>query len=68
MMNKRQKDIYDFIKTFIAENKYSPSMREITTTVGLKSVSTTHGHLDRLRNKGYIDFINSSPRTLQITR
>lgn len=68
MMNKRQKDIYEFIKTFISENKYSPSMREITTAVGLKSVSTTHGHLDHLREKGYIDFINSSPRTLQITR
>ncbi|MCK1999398.1 hypothetical protein MPH47_19575 [Psychrobacillus psychrodurans] len=67
-MNKRQKDIYDFIKNFLNEYNYSPSMREITTAVGLKSVSTTHGHLERLRNKGYIDFINSLPRTLQIVR
>jgi len=67
-MNKRQMAIYEYIKEFLAENKYSPSMREITTAVGLKSVSTVHGHLDRLRDKGYIDFINSSPRTLQITR
>ena len=67
-MNKRQMAIYDYIKEFLAENKYSPSMREITAAVGLKSVSTVHGHLDRLRDKGYIDFINSSPRTLQIIR
>lgn len=50
------------------QNKYSPPMRELTVVVGLKSVLTAHGHLDRLRNKGYIDFINSSPRTLQIIR
>ena len=67
-MNKRQMAIYEYIKEFLAENKYSPSMREITTAVGLKSVSTVHGHLDRLRDKGYIDFINSSPRTLQVIR
>ncbi|MEK5215334.1 LexA family protein [Psychrobacillus sp. FSL H8-0487] len=67
-MNKRQLQIYEYIKHFLAENKYSPSMREITAAVGLKSVSSVHGHLDRLREKGYIDFINSSPRTLQIIR
>ncbi len=67
-MSKRQKEIYEYIKKFLSENKYSPSMREITTGVGLKSVSTVHGHLDRLRDKGYIHFINSSPRTLQIIR
>jgi len=51
----------------LAKNKYSP-LREITVVVGLKSISTAHGHLDRLRNKRYIDFINFSPRTLQIIR
>lgn len=67
-MNKRQIEIYEYIKEFLSENKYSPSMREITTAVGLKSVSITHGHLERLRNKGYIDFINTLTRTLQIVR
>lgn len=47
--------------------KFSP-LREITVVVGLKSISTAHGNLDRLRNKRYIDFINFSPRTLQIIR
>ena len=51
----------------LAKNKFS-QLREITVVVGLKSISTAHGHLDRLRNKRYIDFINFSPRTLQIIR
>ncbi|WP_342510622.1 hypothetical protein MKY34_11395 [Sporosarcina sp. FSL K6-1522] len=66
-MKERQQRIYDFIRTYIEENKYSPTMREITAGVGLKSVSTVHGHLDRMREKGYIDFADSRPRTLRIT-
>ncbi|MFJ7933735.1 hypothetical protein [Sporosarcina sp. NPDC096371] len=65
-MSERQQLIYNYIKKFIAENHYSPSMREITDAVGLKSVSTVHGHLDRMRDKGYVDFVNTSARTLRI--
>ena len=65
-MSERQQKIYDFIKKHIKENQYAPTIREITTAVGLKSPSTVHGHLDRMRDKGYIDFVNSSPRTLRI--
>ncbi|TQR14413.1 winged helix-turn-helix transcriptional regulator [Psychrobacillus lasiicapitis] len=68
MMSKRQKQIYEYIKKYLAEKKYSPSIREIAEAVGLRSSSTVHGHLDNLRNNGYIDFVNSSPRTLQIVR
>lgn len=67
-MNKRQKQIYDYIKKFIADNHYSPSIREITDGVGLKSSSTVHGHLDRMREKGYITFIDTCSRTLQIVK
>ncbi|MEK4085587.1 LexA family protein [Psychrobacillus sp. FSL K6-1415] len=67
-MNRRQKEIYEYIKHFLAENKYSPSMREVGNAVGIKSSSTIHKHLDNMRKNGYIDFINSSPRTLQIIR
>lgn len=64
-MNNRQLQIYEYIKNFLAGNIYSPSMREIPVPIGLKPVSTSHDPLDRLRVKGYIDFINSSPSTLQ---
>lgn len=65
-MGKRQKQIYDYIKDFIQENQYSPTMREIAKAVELKSVSTVHSHLEKMREKGYIDFVNSSPRTLRV--
>lgn len=65
-MKERQQKIYDYIKVCVAENQYPPTIREIAAAVGLSSPSTVHGHLDRMRKKGYIDFVNSSPRTLRI--
>lgn len=67
-MSKPQLQIYEYIKEILAENKFSPSKKEITEAVDLKSVSIVHGHQDILRDKGYIDFINSSQFTLQINR
>ncbi|MEK3973747.1 LexA family protein [Psychrobacillus sp. FSL K6-1267] len=66
-MTKRQREIYEYIKTFISEHHYSPTIREITKALGLKSSSTVHGHLETMRKKGYITYIDSFPRTLQIT-
>ena len=67
-MNKRQLQIYEYIKHYISEKNYSPSIREIATAVGYSSGSCVHGHLDVMREKGYINFIDTRPRTLQIVR
>jgi repressor LexA len=48
---KRQMAIYAFIQTFLNENKFSPTVREIADAVNLKSSSTAHGHLNRLAKK-----------------
>jgi len=65
-MSDRQKDILDYIKSYTAENKYPPTIREIATAVGLKSPSTVHGHLEWMRENGYINFVKASPRTLTV--
>lgn len=67
-MSKRQIEIYEYIKKFLEENRYSPSVREIGKAVGLRSSATVHRHLDKMKEKGYINFINSRSRTLQIVR
>jgi len=65
-MTERQQKIFVFIKKYIEENRYSPTTREITSGIGLKSVSSVHGHLVKMRKNGYIDFIDFLPRTLSI--
>jgi repressor LexA len=51
---KRQTQILDFIKSFIAEKHYAPSVRQIGKAVNLASPSTVHMHLQALENKGLI--------------
>jgi repressor LexA len=65
-MKTRQRSIIAAINDHIDKLGYPPSIREIGEAVGLKSSSTVHGHLNRLRNKGYIEWEPLSPRTLRI--
>ncbi|MEK3955706.1 MULTISPECIES: LexA family protein [unclassified Psychrobacillus] len=67
-MGNRQKLIYEYIKGYLAEHSYSPTIREIAYGVGLNSPATVHGHLESMRRKGYIDFIDQRSRTLHILR
>jgi len=63
-MRERQRTSLEYIKSYTAEKLCPSPIREITTAVGLRTPSTVHGHLDRMRENGYIKFVNSSPRTL----
>ena len=47
-LTKKQTEVYEFIKTFISENNYSPSLRDIRAGLGLSSVSAVAEHVDNL--------------------
>lgn len=49
--NKAEK-IVEFVNAFIAENGYSPSVREIGEAVGLRSTASVSYHLQALQEKG----------------
>lgn len=46
--------VYDFTQSFIAQNGYVPSVREIMTGVGLRSTSIVHAHIENLVKEGRI--------------
>lgn len=46
---------------------YPPSVREIGEGINLKSTSTIHAHLHRLKDKELLDFEPSCPRTISLT-
>lgn len=54
------------ILQYVNENSY-PSVREIAEGVGLRSSNSVHGHLLRLRDRGFIKFDSQKPRTWEIT-
>jgi len=53
-LTRRQRQILDFLRGFVAENGYSPSLEEIGAHFGLSSVATVHKHVQHLAEKGYL--------------
>ena len=53
-LTRRQREIFDFIRSFVAEHGYSPSLEEIGSEFGLRSVATVHKHVQHLVEKGYL--------------
>lgn len=53
-LTRRQRQVFDFIRDFIREHNYSPSLEEIAKGLGLSSLATVHKHLGNLAEKGMI--------------
>jgi len=68
MLTKRQKQILDYIKKYIKNHDYSPSLEEIGKHFKLSSVSGVHQHIEALKSKGYLNKIDNQPRTIEITK
>lgn len=61
----RQTEILIFIEKFIADNGYSPTVREIGEHFRI-SPKGAYDHIIALQNKGYVDWKNQKPRTIRI--
>lgn len=49
-----QRQTLEFLRNFLADKGYAPTLKQISQHIGVKSVSTAHFHLDRLEQKGFI--------------
>lgn len=56
--------ILDFISDYTGNYGYSPSIREICQNVGLKSPSSVHMHLEKLKEDGYITRDSGKTRSI----
>lgn len=65
-LSPRVQQIFDFISTYASQHGYPPSVREIGSSVGLKSPSTVHMHLQTLEEKGLIKRIANKSRTIEL--
>ena len=61
-----QKELYDWLIKYIRENQHAPSIRQMMKAMKLRSPAPVQSRLERLRNKGYIDWIEGKARTLRI--
>lgn len=65
-LNKRQKQILNYIKENLRAKGYPPSVREIGEAVGLSSSSTVHTYLIQLESLGYIKRDPTKPRAIVV--
>lgn len=49
-----QRQTLEFLRNYIAEHGYGPTLKDIAQHIGVKSISTAHFHLERLESKGVI--------------
>jgi repressor LexA len=54
-LSVRQEKILDFIREFLEENRFPPTIREIGERVGISSTSVVKYNLDALERKGLIE-------------
>ncbi len=64
MLTKRQKQALDYIKKYIKQHDYAPSLEEIKKHLRLSSVSTAHFHVKSLQSMGYLQKEENQPRAL----
>ena len=54
LLSSKQQRIIDFIRSFVADRGYPPTVRDIVSGCGVSSTSVVAYNLDILRNEGYI--------------
>ena len=65
-ITRRQKEVIDFLFSFIQKNGYSPSYEEIASGLGLSSLATVHKHVTNLQNKGLLQRAHNRSRSIDV--
>jgi repressor LexA len=65
-LTRRQKEVMDFLSSFIVEKGYSPSYEEIAGGLGLASLATVHKHIQALEAKQYLRRSYNHSRSLEV--
>jgi repressor LexA len=67
-LSERQQRILEFIRTFIDEHQFPPTIREIGETVGITSTSVVKYNLDALERRGFIERDREISRGLRLVQ
>ena len=67
-LTKRQKEVLDFLVTFMNKHGYSPSFEEIARSMKLTSLATVHKHITTLERKGFVRRGYNQSRSIEVTQ
>jgi repressor LexA len=65
-LTRAQQELYDWLVEYIETTQHAPSIRQMMRAMNLRSPAPIQSRLERLRNKGYIDWTDGKARTLRI--
>ena len=65
-VTRRQREVLDFLESFVTRNGYSPSFEEIARGLELKSLATVHKHITNLEMKGLLDRERNRSRSIDV--
>lgn len=58
--------IYNYLQQFVSDNGFPPSVREIAAKFDIKSTSTVHYYLEKLKDKGLIEHAQNKKRAVVV--
>jgi repressor LexA len=67
-LTNRQQEIFDFVKKYVGEHGYPPTVRDIGKAIGLTSSSTVHAHLANLEKLGLLRRDPTKPRAIEVLK
>lgn len=67
-LTDRQKEILNFIQSYLEENGYPPTLREIGREFNIVSTFGVKRHLEALTKKGYLNILSNASRGISITK
>jgi len=65
-LTKRQKEVLDFLVSFLNKHGYSPSFEEIARSLKLTSLATVHKHITTLERKGFVRRGYNQSRSIEV--
>jgi repressor LexA len=65
-LTRRQREILDYLTSYIDEHGYAPSFEEIAGRFQFQSLATVHEHLTNLERKGYIRRTPNESRAIEV--
>jgi len=64
-LTTRQREVFDFIRSFIRTKRYPPTIREIAVNFGF-SVKGSYDHVKALQKKGFIRCAGNRSRAIEV--
>ena len=60
--------VYNYVKNYLEQNSFPPSVREICAEVGIKSTATAYAYLEKLQKQGLITKTPDKKRAFSLTQ